>query len=104
MTEQYLLFAGSKYYPNGGMADLIGQFPSLEEAKQFFDEGWTTRPFQSALPFGIKWTESDEDIHWAHIMEVSSTGVRLASEWDMEPRTPPPGSRNIQMRWYDTEV
>lgn len=30
----YFLFAGETYYPRGGMDDLVGVFPTIEEAVQ----------------------------------------------------------------------
>lgn len=30
--KRYWLFAGSFYYPNGGIHDLVGQFESIEDA------------------------------------------------------------------------
>ena len=34
MSESYLLFAGSRYYPAGGWEDFIGFFPTVEAAKK----------------------------------------------------------------------
>jgi hypothetical protein len=45
----YLLFAGSNYYPAGGMYDLIGAYASEQEAREAF------------VP---------DDHDWAHIAEV----------------------------------
>lgn len=36
--KRYMLFAGMKYYPGGGMADLLGCLDSLDDAKRFFEE------------------------------------------------------------------
>lgn len=36
--KKYLLFAGQKYYPLGGMSDYIGDFDTIEQAKQAYTE------------------------------------------------------------------
>lgn len=36
--KAYLLFAGSHYYPLGGVEDYIGDFDSIEEAVEEFHE------------------------------------------------------------------
>ncbi len=32
--KAYLVFAGSQYYPDGGMADCVGRFDDFEAAQQ----------------------------------------------------------------------
>lgn len=39
-TKRYMLFAGSEYYPSGGMDDLKGTFDTVEEATA---EGYAKR-------------------------------------------------------------
>ncbi len=34
----YLLFAGYSYYPRGGMHDMVGKYPSLEEAVKAWED------------------------------------------------------------------
>jgi hypothetical protein len=35
--KQYLVFAGSDYYPSGGWKDFKGSFDSIDEAKKFLN-------------------------------------------------------------------
>jgi hypothetical protein len=36
--KRYWLFAGSVYYPQGGISDLVDSFDTIEEARTAFDE------------------------------------------------------------------
>lgn len=37
----YFVFAGENYYPEGGLNDLVGTFPTLEAAEHWIREGWS---------------------------------------------------------------
>ena len=36
--EKYYLFAGHRYYPEGGMDDFRGEFESIEDAKRWYED------------------------------------------------------------------
>ena len=35
MYKKYILFQYDKFYPRGGLMDIIGSFDTIEEAKEF---------------------------------------------------------------------
>ena len=53
--KRFLLFAGSVYYPSGGMEDLIGDFKTPEDARTKL----------------VEWLEENDTISiWAHIYDT----------------------------------
>ena len=56
--NNYLLFAGEDYYPNGGAEDIQGAFETLSDAVDFH-----------------KPNEFDYDGGWANVLNVSTLGV-----------------------------
>ena len=38
--KKYLLFAGHRYYPDGGFDDFRGSFNSIDEAKEWFGSNY----------------------------------------------------------------
>lgn len=65
----YLLFAGSNYYPAGGWQDLQGTYKTLQEAlehtKTICRASWGSDPFD-----------------WYHVVEVST--LKVVAYWDAE--------------------
>lgn len=57
--SKYILFAGSHYYPEGGMNDYRGTFNSIEEAKSHF-----TTVKKSFWGWGQIVKQTDEALEW----------------------------------------
>lgn len=56
--NQYLVFAGYRYYPNGGVHDFFDSFASLEEAIKYAKE------------------RASEDLYrWAHVADLNTFAV-----------------------------
>ena len=58
--KYFLLFAGKKYYPEGGWNEFIGNFSSIEEAKKGL----------------VKESNSDEYL-WSHIVDLLTSEIVL---------------------------
>ena len=43
MSERFMLFAGSHYYPGGGMNDYVRSFDTVEQAISNIGTGWAAR-------------------------------------------------------------
>jgi hypothetical protein len=56
-VKRFLVFAGDDYYPSGGWHDLVGDFDSLEEARNVA-------------------TKSEKRGHWSHIIDLT-TGEKV---------------------------
>lgn len=72
-TCRYFLFAGSDYYPAGGMRDYVGTFFSEQEARD-------ARP---------------DDCGWAHVAEYDAEGIlpfAVVAVWE-------PANREHISRW-----
>jgi hypothetical protein len=80
-----LLFAGARYYPNGGADDYVGAFGTLDEAAAALV--LLRAPYRSGSQFH----------DWANALDTE-TGVVVAG-WTAEEDTqghPPPGSEKEQ--------
>lgn len=64
--SSYWLFTGDGYCPNGGIADLCGEFETLEAAQA--DGNWQVAKANPALDL------------WAHVVEISDN--RVVNRWD----------------------
>lgn len=60
----FLLFAGSKWYPSGGGFDFLGRFATTEEARRALPSPWEV--------------ESGWGCAWAHIFDLA-TGLVVAA-------------------------
>lgn len=71
--KHYLLFAGSNYYPSGGMQDYKGDFDSVEEAITHFKEGTIRWPGEDC-----QYTVFDDWFHVAYRndMSIVASGYR----------------------------
>lgn len=68
-TKSYLVFAGSCYYPYGGMNDLIGVTPTILRAKVLVDE-FLEKEREEVICFD----------HWWQIYDVEDKQVIKKSE------------------------
>ena len=59
MAGEYHLFAGNIYYPNGGIEDYRGSFPSIEEAQK---------------------AEAEQDREWAQVLVLRDGALCCVSE------------------------
>ncbi len=57
--KKYLLFAGHRHYPLGGVEDFHGDFDSIDEAKKWFGSN----------PDKISNPKSDYIDHWCQIVD-----------------------------------
>ncbi len=75
----YALFAGHRYYPEGGASDFRG-FGSIESLKELFDKNidiWTSKTSYTGT-------------HWGEIAEKETLEIVLSKiddeEWEVEER------------------
>ncbi|MDE3022094.1 MAG: hypothetical protein KGI54_09550 [Pseudomonadota bacterium] len=61
--EVYMVFAGKKHYPQGGMLDFVGLFHSLSWGKSY-----------------VRGVMSGEGCDWAHI--VSYPSLEMITSWN----------------------
>ncbi len=68
--SDYILFAGSHYYPNGGASDIKGTFNSIDEAKNYLSS--------SEFLIGYRTFYEDEDL-WGQIYNLKT--LRVVAEY-----------------------
>ena len=66
--HRYWAFGGSKYYPSGGIEDLIGMYSSIEEAKSALAENDADLKLD-------QWGITNSLDHWAHIIDSTNGEV-----------------------------
>ena len=70
IANSYLLFAGNKYYPEGGWEDFKGSFSSAEEAMKYYDpdveDEFAVHPWAHVVnPYGvIVWHYDGDKEEW----------------------------------------
>jgi hypothetical protein len=64
-TNRYILMAGNQYYPSTNAGDIVGCFPTLEDALA----EWEKRQ------------EKDNDDDWACIFDIDTMHVQTLKVW-----------------------
>lgn len=80
--KKYLLFASDRYYPSGGVDDLIGDFDSVDDAKVAF-LAWCKKECSEKYQY--------LDV-WAHIVSYDDMKAILCIYIDNE--------NPLNIKWY----
>ena len=67
---RYALFANESHYPWGGWYDLVGIFPSMDDAKDRWFEGFDPGE------------EYNRDYDWGHIVDLTTAKIVLVYALD----------------------
>lgn len=75
--ENYLLFMGVDYYPNGGAEDLLGSYESINEAIQRYESELSKRYVSEDVNFVTKeeYIQNAKDNTWAHIYDLENKKI-----------------------------
>ena len=74
MGHRYLAFAGSRFYPAGGLGDCVGAFETWEEAHDV--------ALEEANKHGLG---RDEPVGWAHVYDTREKALKILTP---NPRKP----------------